>query len=120
MAEVTKEAKAFFTDIRSSIKVWSEHLSALSLGAEQSEFDATYADAIAAIGSLLIENKISKEKFEAYLAYAFSGLIHSVMVSIDGGSASADEGRQFWLVDENGKDICPALHEWFDPEGNDG
>jgi hypothetical protein len=89
------------------------------LGAEQSELDATHADAIAAIGALLTE-KIFKEEFEAYLAYAFSGLMHSVMVSIDGGSASADEGRQFWLVDENGKDICPALHEWFDPEGNDG
>jgi hypothetical protein len=120
MAEVTKEAKAFFTDIRSSIKIWSEHFSALSLGAEQSKLDAMHSEVIVAIGTLLVDKKISKEKFEAYLAYAFSGLMHSVMVSIDGGSASADGGRKFWLVDEDGKDICPALHEWFDPDGNDG
>jgi hypothetical protein len=120
MAEVTIAAKAFFTDIRSGIKFWSKHFSTLSLGSEQSESDAAHAETIAAIGTLLIENEISKEQFEAYLAYAFSGLMHSVMVSIDGGSASADGGRKFWLVDEDCKDICPAPREWFDPDGNDG
>lgn len=119
MAEVTKEAKAFFTDVRSSISFWSEHFSALSLGAKQSELDAAHKEAIAAIGALMADRKISQEKFEAYLAYAFCGLVHSIMVSIDGGSASADGGRKFWLVDEAGNDICPALHECFDPEGRD-
>jgi uncharacterized protein (DUF2267 family) len=39
-------------------------------------------------------------------------VLHSVLVAIDGGSASAEVGR-VWLVDEAGESLGEGLHELF-------
>jgi hypothetical protein len=119
MAKVTTEAKAFFEDIRESIDILSKHYAQLSSANDLDEFTAIHKKTIQTIDEEIQSNRISRKEYEAYIAYMMQGLIHSVLVSIDGGSASADGGRKFWLVDKDGKDICPALHECFDPAGDD-
>jgi hypothetical protein len=119
MAKITPEAAAFFKDIRESINILSKYYAQISPNDELDEFTAVHKKTIQAISVTIQSNKISQVEYAAYVAYMMQGLMHSVLVSIDGGSASADGGRKFWLVDEAGNDICPALHECFDPEGRD-
>jgi hypothetical protein len=113
MAEVTKEAKAFFSDINSNINSWSRFFAGLSLGEEMREMDISHLKMIEAISVGMNATKMRTEDFEAYLEHMFRGLIHSVLADIDGAGSSADDGRQFRLVDNDGNDICPALHEYF-------
>lgn len=119
MAEVTKEAKAFFSDINSNISSWSSFFAGLSFGKEMREMDMLHSKMIEAISVGMTTKKMGKEDFEAYLEHMFRGLIHSVLADIDGAGSSADNGRQFRLVDNDGEDICPALHEHFVFDGND-
>jgi hypothetical protein len=119
MAKITPEAAAFFKDIRESIDILSKHYAQTSPIDELDEFTAVHKKTIQAISVAIQSNNISQLEYAAYIAYMMQGLMHSVLVSIDGGSASADGGRKFWLVNEAGNDVCPALHECFDPEGLD-
>jgi hypothetical protein len=113
MAKITPDAAAFFKDIRESINILSNYYAQISPNDELDEFTAVHKKAIQAISIIIQSNKISQAEYAAYIAYMMQGLMHSVLVSIDGGSASADGGRKFWLVDKDGKEICPALHEYY-------
>ncbi len=119
MAEVTPEAKAFFADIRQDVAWLSKHYAGLSFGEELSDFNAVHAQIIDAIRVGMAKQNIPRKDLELYLAHMFNGLIHSVLSDIDGASASADHGRQFWLVDKNGKEICACLHEDYVFLGDD-
>lgn len=119
MAKITPQAAAFFKDIRESIDILSKHYAQISLANELDEFTATHEKIIQVMSAEIQSKKISQQEYAAYISYMMEGLIHSVLVSIDGGSSSADNGRQFRLVDNDGNDICPSLHEYFVLEGND-
>jgi hypothetical protein len=113
MAEVTKEAKAFFSDINSNISGWSSFFARLSFGEEMREMDMPHLKIIEAISAGMAAKGMRKEDLEAYFGHMFKGFIHSVLADIDGAGSSADNGRQFRLVDNNGNDISPVLHESF-------
>jgi hypothetical protein len=95
MAEVTNEAKAFFKDLRQDVAWWSDHFDNLSVKENLSDLDLVHAKAIGAIELGINSSGLKKADLQAYFAYMFSGLIHSVLVDIDGGSASVDGGRKF-------------------------
>jgi hypothetical protein len=117
MAEVTKEAKVFFSDLNNNIS--SCFFARLSLGEEMREMDMPHSKMIEAISVGMTTKKMRKEDLEAYLEHMFRGLIHSVLADIDGAGSSADNGRQFRLVGNDGEDICPSLHEYFVFEDHD-
>jgi hypothetical protein len=119
MAALTAEAKAFFSDLKSDVKGWSEFFAGLTFGQELREMDAPHASVIEAIKAGMAKQNIPRKDLELYLAHMFNGLIHSVLSDIDGASASADNGRQFWLVDKKGKEICACLHEDYVFLGDD-
>jgi hypothetical protein len=59
---------------------------------------------------------------DTVLQEAVQGVVHSVLVSIDGGTALSDSGRKVWLTDATGSPIAEGLHEYlFDhlPDGVD-
>jgi hypothetical protein len=119
MAEVTKEAKAFFSDLRQDIEWWSKHHSKIPFSGELNESNVMHANMIEALRVGMAKKNLTAHDFEQYLKYVLGGLVHSILVDIDGGSTSADNGRQFRLVDNDGNDICPALHEYFVFESHD-
>jgi hypothetical protein len=119
MAKITPEAAVFFKDIRESIDILSKHFAQISLADELDEFTVVHKKTIQVISAQIQSKNFSSQEYAVYISYMMQGLIHSVLVSIDGGSSSADNGRQFRLVDNSGNDICPALHEYFVFEGND-
>lgn len=48
------------------------------------------------------------------LGEGMQGLLHSVLVTIDGGTASAElDDGPVRLTDINGRDLPEGLHEWF-------
>jgi hypothetical protein len=119
MAEVTKEAKAFFSDINSNINSWRSFFAGLSFDEELREMDMPHLKMVEVISAGMAAKRMRKEDLEAYLEHMLRGLIHSVLADIDGAGSSANDGRQFRLVDNDGNDVCPALHEYFVFESHD-
>jgi hypothetical protein len=44
---------------------------------------------------------------------AIRGVVHSALVTIDGGTALSDGGRQVWLTDATGAPVEEGLHEYL-------
>ena len=44
---------------------------------------------------------------------AIRGVVHSLLVTIDGGTALSDRGRRVWLTDGNGESVGEGLHEYL-------
>jgi hypothetical protein len=113
---VSDEAKAFFADVNYSIDVWSKHYANMPRSNEISEPDQEHLQVIMSLRRAIEEKKISEKQLEAYFRKAFAGFANSILVSIDGGSSSADHGRIFWLTNEGGESIGEGLHELFEPK----
>ncbi|WP_426573835.1 hypothetical protein [Aquihabitans sp. McL0605] len=52
-----------------------------------------------------------KADFVAVVAEFLSTLAHSLLVTLDGGTALAADGRKVFLTDRNGEEIADVLHE---------
>jgi hypothetical protein len=65
--------------------------------------------------NVLREKLRSEDEIDAFASAARDFVyvaLHSTLVAIDGGSASAEVGR-VWLVDEGGRRLGEGLHESF-------
>ena len=52
-----------------------------------------------------------KTAFVAVVAHLASTLAHSLLVTLDGGTALSNDGMKVFLTDRNGDEIADVLHE---------
>jgi len=105
--------EAFFKDLRESISDWTSFAERAALGdPEIPESIASFPEWQVLRGSLNTEEL--RMAFTEIVRYLLEGITFSILVTIDGGSAMSNVERVF-LVDNQGKELAPALHEEFDP-----
>ncbi len=81
--------EAFLQDVASQVRYWTKH------------------------GIALMEPNDRENPPETHevLQSCLTGLAHSLLVVIDGGTTMSDGGRRAWLTDEHGEPIGDGLHE---------
>jgi hypothetical protein len=105
-----ERAKAFFEDVAAPIDVFAEEATrALRHPAEVEEDDARAAYTTL---SEALTTPEQRDAFAAAVREALNGVAHSIMVTLDGGSAYADDGAP-QLLHPDGTPFPEGLHEWL-------
>jgi hypothetical protein len=111
MATVAKARSALFEQLVRDVDYWVEHAtkSATRFPPAGAGSDVRWAfERVQA----LAKSESDRRALEVACRDTLIGLIHSIFVSIDGGSRLADTVRVD-LVTDQGKSLGPALHELF-------
>lgn len=99
-------------DISNGFDYWVEHATEKIM---DSEIDPIYLDPAGPwerFRESVAKDVVSKEDVSLVMKSIISGVIHSVMVSLDGGGEMGGKGR-LYLCDENGKVLSLDLHDAF-------
>jgi hypothetical protein len=107
--------EALLTDLASSVRFWQA--AARSALSNRSEVDEELVGAVTHLRARLSDED-DAEAFDQVVLWVLSGLAHSLLVTLDGGSASCPSLE---LRDPDSRSLGSALHEeWpeFDPREN--
>src|SRR3954462_6480354 len=110
--------EAFLEDVASSIDSWTEEaVQGLDDSASQEARErAAFATLAAAV-----QTPDQRRAFEFVVRWALTGLAHSVMVTLDGGSRYAERLGSPQLRHGDGEPFVEGLHDWlFDHLGQTG
>lgn len=109
--------EALLQALADSVRFWTSHGSSLAGGVVPEHAGKDEARAVEVLSDALQTDE-QQQAFREVLRRCLSGLVHSTLVALDGGS---DEARTLDLrTSEEGKSLGVALHEeWpdFDPGG---
>jgi hypothetical protein len=109
--------EALLQALADSVRFWTSHGSSLAEGVGPAYADKDEARAVEVLSDAL-QTDDQQQAFREVLRKCLSGLVHSTLVALDGGS---HEARTLDLrTSEEGKSLGVALHEeWpdFDPGG---
>jgi hypothetical protein len=79
------------------------------------------ASAVFAQVGAALDTQERRDAFEAVVRDALTGLAHSIMVMLDGGTAYSDRWGPPQLRHGDGHEFASGLHEWlFEHLGNTG
>ena len=101
----------FFEDLGLTIDSWADAIRAL---VDESHPDLTWVDNPEAFLRIreVIRDSQSSTELEQVFSEVIRGVIHSVLVTLDGGSKLADT-TNLALVDDSGEKLPRNLHEMF-------
>lgn len=72
-----------------------------------------HRESLERVGQALRKEKVKRADLEDALGRLYYGLLHTVLVALDGGTALADKGVHIQLVDQKGKSLGGGLHEYL-------
>ena len=98
-------------EIVESVHHWSKLVSSSLCGETESDTWSNNPDSLNQLRAIL-KAKALREDVENVLRDALSGLAHSMLVTLDGGTKMADKIK-VRLADQNGHYFCSYLHEIF-------
>jgi hypothetical protein len=100
----------FFEDIARGIDSWVE----AALGGLQDPASSSYEKkaALASVAAT-VRTPEQRDAFETVVRETLTGLAHSIMVTLDGGSAYSDRHGSPRLLHGNGQPFVAGLHEWL-------
>ncbi len=100
----------FFEDVASTVDYWAKQTADLLTVANADDTHVENKAALLAIRDAL--QNIPSSDVESVLRERFVGVVHSMLVILDGGTKMAETGR-LHLVDGSGTSIGEGLHERF-------
>ena len=116
MNDISDLEKRFYKEIKNSIEHYSNEV--LRLTKKGGEISALANDSERHAFEILQSTELPTSQLEALrhiIAYAATGVVHSLFVSIDGGTTLSDDGRALELIElKTGQPLTEgALHDNF-------
>ena len=111
MATVAKTRSALFEQIVRDVDYWCDYVTRSATATSPAGAGPDVRWAFERVQALA-KSDSDRKALEVACRDALTGLIHSLFVSIDGGSRLADTVRVD-LVTDQGESLGPALHELF-------
>src|ERR671914_686229 len=100
----------FFEDIARSIDGWAE---AAVHGLRDPASSSLEGKAGLVTLAAAVRTPEQRDAFEAVMRETLTGLAHSIMVTLDGGSAYSDRLGSPRLLHGDGQPFVAGLHEWL-------